>query len=245
MDTPQDDYGEYALFYDATHGDRVARTQRVQALLDRYAPSCKSVLELACGTGSILAGLSHHYQLTGLDISPAMLKIARTKLPQVHFVQGDMAHFHLGQEFDAIFCTFNSVDHLPSFAAWQSMFACAAAHLVAGGLFFFDTNTYRRLQELVAHKRWTTYLSGGVKAITSIRELPQEIFEWQMQFVPAPAGHITKPTQVQRIRTRTFQPAQIATALGQYFAIIDVVTDAGDPVRQEDAGRTYYICRKR
>jgi demethylmenaquinone methyltransferase/2-methoxy-6-polyprenyl-1,4-benzoquinol methylase len=54
------------------------------------ALSARSVLDVACGTGF----LTQHVpgRVTALDQSPAMLRIARRRLPGGHLVQGDALH---------------------------------------------------------------------------------------------------------------------------------------------------------
>jgi SAM-dependent methyltransferase len=240
MKSSGDGYGEYSVFYDALHGSRAARIGRVQALLDAHAPKSRSVLELACGTGSILAGLHHGYEKTGLDNSPAMLRIARTKLPDAQFVEGDMANFRLGKTFDAIFCTFNSMDHLPDFAAWERVFARAALHLATNGVFLFDTNTISRLRTLAAHQTWSVPLATGGQVVSTVQALPHDVFSWHIQRIMDNG----KSAESQEVRLRTYPPDQIATALGQCLQIVDVQTAPGEPVWHEDAGRAYYICRQ-
>ena len=69
------------------------------------------VLEIACGTGRVsipIARLS--YQVTGLDLVPGMLALARSKsanLP-IDWVQGDARSFDLGERFRLIFLTGNA-----------------------------------------------------------------------------------------------------------------------------------------
>jgi SAM-dependent methyltransferase len=231
-----DGYSAYAAFYDELHGDRAARIARVQAILDAHAPAARSVLELACGTGSILAGLRPRYEKAGLDGSAAMLRIARARLPGSLLVRADMAGFKLPRTFDAIFCTFNSLDHLPNLAAWARTFAAARAHLNRGGLFFFDTNTHGRLQALAAHHSWQTFFAGGVVA-SQVEALPHDVLSWRVKYSGA-----AYPEGEQTMLLRTYPPADIAAALERQFRIVDVQTMPGDPLQMEDAGRTYYIC---
>jgi predicted TPR repeat methyltransferase len=74
-------YGEFARFYDCMMDDPLTRSAWVVEHIDRYMPEAASLLELGCGTGSVLAGLRAVPSLTGLDLSPAMLTIARAKVP--------------------------------------------------------------------------------------------------------------------------------------------------------------------
>ena len=76
-------YDKFSRFYDVIMGDRSDAARYVSELIVRYHPKTKTVLEIACGAGSILGLLSQSYDVSGLDRSGAMLAIARKKLPQV------------------------------------------------------------------------------------------------------------------------------------------------------------------
>jgi len=235
-----DNYASYAVFYDAAKDGRTARIRRIQQLLDEYMPTCTSVLELACGTAAILAGLDERYTKVGLDNSPAMLEHARKKLPTATLILGDMAELRLDRTFDAIFCTFNSIDHLPDFAAWRRMFQGVAEHLNPGGVFIFDTNSRERLAELAAQHTWHAPMLHGLGWIMStVYALSNDTISWRI-------GHVVDGGMKyhQTLRLRTYDPERIKAALQRHFAILDIQTFSGDPMKQEDAGRIYFICRK-
>src|SRR5438874_13780015 len=111
------EFDRHARYYDLEHED-------YQDDLPMYAGFAaatggKPVLELACGTGRCqlpLAGAGH--LVTGLDISPAMLHLARQKVDaagladRVRLVQGDMREFDLGHRFGLAFIALNSLMHL-------------------------------------------------------------------------------------------------------------------------------------
>jgi len=50
-------YERFAEFYDAVMGDRRAAAEQVKELIRAAKPDAKNVLELGCGTGSILRHL--------------------------------------------------------------------------------------------------------------------------------------------------------------------------------------------
>ncbi|MFN4279865.1 class I SAM-dependent methyltransferase [Thermosynechococcus sp.] len=88
METP-----EAAAAYDAMEFTAVnaAFCDDLAAVLPSVAPPLR-VLDVGTGTGRILQMLHQrhpHWQLTGIDLSPAMLAIARRHSPQLNFVQGD------------------------------------------------------------------------------------------------------------------------------------------------------------
>jgi class 3 adenylate cyclase len=98
------DYASLARFYDAVMGDPLPKSSRVVDAITRHSEGASSVLELGCGTGSVLAGLPASLSVTGLDRSPEMLAIARSKVPKARFIEADISSFDLGERFDVIIC---------------------------------------------------------------------------------------------------------------------------------------------
>jgi SAM-dependent methyltransferase len=143
-------YAAFARFYDAVQGDRGSDAEYARSLLERHQPKAHSVLELACGTGSVLTRLRGDYEAAGVDLSPEMLAVARRKLPGVDLVQGDMTAVRLGRCFDAVLCLYDSVNHLPRKRDWERFFDTARAHLEPAGVVVFDVNTEARLARLAA-----------------------------------------------------------------------------------------------
>lgn len=147
-------YKKFSIFYDAVMGDQAKAVREVRGLLKKFHPQCKNVLELACGTGTILKGLKKEYAVEGLDLSPEMLKIARKKLPGILLHTANMTTFQLRKKFDAIICVYDSINHLTKFSDWKRVFTRAASHLRPGGVFIFDVNTPAKLKKLGAAPPW-------------------------------------------------------------------------------------------
>jgi len=75
------------------------------------------LLELACGTGRLSVPLAEDgHKLVGMDISPAMLNVARQKAEAagvpITFLEGDMRSFELRQSFSLVIVSCNSLSHL-------------------------------------------------------------------------------------------------------------------------------------
>jgi SAM-dependent methyltransferase len=73
------------------------------------------VIEIGCGTGFVLEGLSKRfprYQLMGADIHIEGLRFARNRLPLVEFCQVDATDMPFRNEFDAV-GMFDSLEHIP------------------------------------------------------------------------------------------------------------------------------------
>src|SRR5215467_280058 len=97
----------YDLLY-STLKDYAAETAAIAALLRRLNPDCRTVLDVACGTGEHahrLAALG--FEVDGLDLNPGFVAIARTKHPVGRFVVGDMTDFHAKARYDAVLCLFS------------------------------------------------------------------------------------------------------------------------------------------
>jgi demethylmenaquinone methyltransferase/2-methoxy-6-polyprenyl-1,4-benzoquinol methylase len=72
------------------------------------------VLDVACGTGVLFPDYLQRNvgSLTAVDISPEMVKIARSKFPQVTVLCGDVQTVDFGRQFDAI-VVYNAFPHFP------------------------------------------------------------------------------------------------------------------------------------
>jgi SAM-dependent methyltransferase len=147
-------YERFGEFYDSVMGDRRAAAEQVMELIRAVKPDAKNVLELGCGTGSILKCLQDVYEVSGLDISGKMLSVARKKVPQSKLFRQDMIDFRIDGRFDVILCVFDSINHVRRFSDWKKAFAAVRRHLSPGGCFIFDINTQRKLERLIAGPPW-------------------------------------------------------------------------------------------
>ena len=100
------------------------------------------VVDLGCGSG-IWAGelVKAGYEVTGVDISPAMLELARRQVPQAEFHCGSFLQFRLPQcrAITALGEVFNYLfDENNSLAALRTACTNAFDALLPGGLLVFD-----------------------------------------------------------------------------------------------------------
>src|SRR5215475_14564326 len=136
------DYDLLARHYDAVTGDSSTETAFIESLIKQCNSQAATLLEVACGTGGIIAPLAGRYRVSGLDISPGMLAVARAKLPKgTPLYLADMSGFRLDARFDAIICFYHGVNHLLGFAAWEGFFDSAYRHLNDCGGVIFDIYT--------------------------------------------------------------------------------------------------------
>ncbi len=75
--------------------------QQLSAFVRFVVPPGRRVLEIGCGTGDLLNAVHPEFGV-GVDLSGAMLRVARKKFPDLRFVQGDVHHAGLSTTFDYI-----------------------------------------------------------------------------------------------------------------------------------------------
>jgi SAM-dependent methyltransferase len=91
-----------------------------------------TVLELGSGGGNNAAHLKAHFQLTLVDLSPAMLEVSRKENPGCEHVQGDMRTIRLGRTFDAVF-VHDAVMYMTSEEDLRQAIETAFVHCRPGG----------------------------------------------------------------------------------------------------------------
>lgn len=143
-----------------------------------------SVLDLGCGTGAFLAGLSNPVRV-GVDPAAAMLDIARARpgTEGAQWIAADARTLRLSRQFDLIVLTGHAFQVFLTDDDQHAALTTLAAHLAPGGRFIFDSrnpavreweewqpHNSRREFDHPAHGRveaWNTALSEGTSGIVS------------------------------------------------------------------------------
>ncbi len=127
----------------------------------------RAVIDLGCGSGHLaLHFLEHGYQVLGVDLSPAMLALARERASeylrsgQAEFAEVDMASFTAERRFGLAVSTYDAMNHLPDEAALGRCFAAVRRILAPDGMFVFDLNTRKGL------RRWNGVTVEDTEEIT-------------------------------------------------------------------------------
>lgn len=106
----------------------------------------RTVLDLACGTGSVSEILAERgYEVTGSDIAADMIDVARAKSAKkgsfIQYHVQDAAELTLGCKFDLIISLFDSLNYITDENTLQKAMERVSEHLDPGGYFIFDVNT--------------------------------------------------------------------------------------------------------
>jgi SAM-dependent methyltransferase len=239
-------YERFAAFYDVIMDDPAPRAARVNSTIARYRPEAASILELGCGTGSILARLDTAATLTGFDRSPAMLAIAAVKVPGARLIEGDMASFDLGRRFDVVACVFDSVNHLCDVASWTSMFASVHDHLTDGGLFVLDVNTVGELKRLGEEVPWVYDFEGGTTIIDVSFALDPEglgVTDWDIRIFER-MTHTGYRLHHECIGELALPLERVRALLADRFDLLEEVDEDGLPATDASV-KAYYALRRK
>lgn len=134
---------DLAYIHDAGHGDlATAAARRLIDELARAGLTRGAVVDLGCGSGVFAAVLvDAGYHVVGLDTSPAMIALARARVPQADFRVGSFVSAELpecvavtaiGEVFSYAFDSANDA------STRASLFRRIHEALVPGGLLLFD-----------------------------------------------------------------------------------------------------------
>jgi len=126
----------YDLEY--AHKDYAGEAARIEELIRARNPDARTLLDVACGTGKHLEHLRERFACEGLDLDEGLLGVARTRVPDVPLLQGDMRTLDLGRRFDAITCLFSAIGFAGGLDGLAAAARSFAAHLEPGGVLLVE-----------------------------------------------------------------------------------------------------------
>ncbi len=124
-------------------------TDYIDEIIYLYHPEAVSVLELACGTGTMALSLEElaAYEITATDGSAEMIRVAKMKAKSarsdVEFLTRNFLDLNMDQTFDVIFMVFDSLNYLHSEEEILKLHNEVKKALNPGGIFIYDFTTPR------------------------------------------------------------------------------------------------------
>lgn len=154
-----DEYGLEAKFYDRIWGryDYDADVKFLGELFQKNG--CRYIIDVGCGTGNHAWRLSRMgYIVTGVDVSPTMIRIARSKdrTAKTGFLEGDMKALECvipeGKRFDAAIALGQVSSHLCTNPEVQAFLKGIQAVLKKSGLFVFSARNATKINDEYLNK---------------------------------------------------------------------------------------------
>jgi len=161
---------------------------RVLASIRTFRIPVSSMMDLACGTGTLALMMARRrWKVFGVDGSAGMIRVAsakraRGRLP-VRFLCQDMRRVRLPERVGLVTCLFDSVNHLLSRRDLLSAFRAVHASLLPGGYFVFDVNNERCYRtvwtqtDVINHRAFTLILRNSYDPVRRLGQVRVTLFE--------------------------------------------------------------------
>jgi SAM-dependent methyltransferase len=239
-------YDALAPIYDQIGGARsigLMVAERLEALLASRGFDPASVLDLGCGTGtllSVLRGRHPGWRLAGVDVSAGMLAVAREKIGSdgVLWVRARLpGPLPFAEGFDAVGAFYDTLNHLPDLDALAATFRTVAALLRPGGLLVFDLNNafgfetlwqYRVAFDLAGH-HVDTELDYDARSRTARAAIGLEHAGLERRFV---------------LRQRCFSEAEVEGLLFR-AGFTPEIAAPWSPVDPDSPSKTWFVATKK
>ena len=150
-----DAYLALAASYDRLTNDvdYEATVEFYMQILQREGVKPRTVVDLACGTGSVTAILAKMgYPVLGIDMSEEMLTEAAMKTmdlePMPRFVCQKLQELKLPRAVDMAVCALDSLDYVTDPDDCKEAIRRVYKALNPGGIFIFDVNTPEKLRAM-------------------------------------------------------------------------------------------------
>lgn len=195
-------FAEISAYYDEMYVNEShyrEEVERIIEIVNEYNPTAKTILDIACGTGAQAKYLAERYTVTGLDLSPEMVEIAKNKVPSGQFVVADMCNFLLNTSFDVAVNLYGSIGFAEDYEAMKASLKCVHKHLNTGGVFILTPwSTKETFQDgLVAKGR--SEKPNGFCRMESVQRVSDNKVQVQMHHLVAKNMEISYHTNESQV----------------------------------------------
>jgi ubiquinone/menaquinone biosynthesis C-methylase UbiE len=224
-----DAYRNLAPFYDLMAADAEIRglyrdfRKAINAAIRAHHLQPRVVIDLACGTGNTAIPWARARGCTviGVDVSRAMLSVARRKAPGIRWVHSNLSRLRLGVQADVVTCQFDALNHVLAADDLQRVFHNTARLLRPGGLFQFDLNTRYFLEWLSTSEKLSRLGPHCFTAYNGFDKASGIATFNQLWFVKT--GRLFRRFEV-RVHTRSYEDAELRRMLNTAGLHLERVT---------------------
>lgn len=150
-------YSVLADIYDIVMSDVDYETwaDYLDEIILMHQPTARSILELACGTGTIALSLEELdcYKITATDGSPDMIRIAKKKAAEansnIDFFAMNFLNLSFNKKFNVIYMVFDSINYLHTEREILQLHQQVKDALNPGGIFVYDFTTPRNSRNAI------------------------------------------------------------------------------------------------
>ena len=153
-------YGNFASVYDELMADTDydGWVNYITAIFAKFGKKPDLVLDLGCGTGAVTRRLAAKgFDMIGIDNSPDMLAIAKSKDQNTLYLNQDIRAFELYGTVDAAVALCDVINYVLTVKSLEKVFNLTANYLNPGGLFIFDILTPYKYKKILGSQVFTRH----------------------------------------------------------------------------------------
>ena len=198
--------------------------------LREHAPDARSMLEIGCGTGRLLAVCESEVEtVVGIDLHVELLELAARRVERAELVRADATNCALGRSFDAVCAVGYVTAHLRTDAEVRAFLDTAYEHLRPGGVLVFDAvvDPVAVYEEPIG-----VYRSANYQLERAVDSIPMPDFSGtslRIDYRVTDRETDRRETTTERIAVRTYSSEELRRFLAVAgFVDIDIDSGSGD-----------------
>ena len=247
-------YSILAEFYDKFNGDSIDYEKWAEFIKGRFlkeglTENCL-VLDLACGTGKMTLEMSKlGFDVTGVDLSPEMLSVARENCAKEDFYPlllcQDLCELDLYGSYDGAICCLDSLNYLTGKNELKKFFSLLKNFINHNGIFIFDVNTKSTYENVYANNCYT-YETDNLFCVWQNRfNKRTKLCDFDLTFFEKKKSGLWERKEEHQ-QERFYSEDEILSALKENeFDLIDIVSDFSNTPAKDTDKRHYYICKRK
>ena len=246
-------YDLLAPFYDEVNKDinYSEWADFIEEIIRRYYKGRPELLlDLGCGTGKMTLELSRRgYDMTGVDISPEMLDLARQSAEnegisdRILWLCQDMTEFELYGTVDVTVSCLDCINHLTNKKALDKCFDLVHNYLIPNGLFIFDINGKRKFEEIYADNSYVMEEEGNVCIWQNYYDASRHICDFYITlFEEGEDGRYERYDDVQREKMYTLKSIR-SSLKNNGFDFIGAFSDFSFTSADDSDERIYIVAK--
>ncbi len=244
-------YGSFAYVYDrlTENVDYKSYAAYIKRLFESYGKNIFSVLDVACGTGSLTAELSKlGYEMIGVDKSEDMLSEAQAKkfeenLDILYLCQSAEELDLFGTVQGAV-CTLDSLNHITDEDTVIEAFKKISLFMEKDGIFIFDLNTEYKHREVLGNNTFVYDLDDVYCVWQNEFDQKDMITHVYLDFFVEEDGLYERFSE--EFDERAYSHEKVLEWLGiSGFELVDFFEEFTENKPKEDTERIVYVARKK
>lgn len=245
-------YGSFAHVYDrlTENVDYKSYAAYIKRLFENYGKNISSVLDVACGTGSLTTELAKlGFDMIGTDASSDMLMEAQEKkydenLDILYLCQS-AEELDLFGTVEGAVCTLDSINHITDEDDVLKAFKKVSLFMEKDGIFIFDMNTEYKHREVLGDNTFVYDLDDVYCVWQNEYDEEEKITHISLDIFCSEEDGLYERFE-EEFDERAYSMAQIEKWLSDSdFELLAFYKEMTEEAPQEDTERIVYIARKK